>query len=405
MKFAGLGIITLLAGGCASLPGQEFLDQLSENLTFRAFDGRVRTRVSGTLDLEAYSFSQPPPGLIDATGHFLLNPRMTVFVDSQIGTKVYFFAQVRIDRGFDPMARGLRVRLDEYALRYTPWEDGRFSLQVGQFATVIGAWTARHLSWDNPFITAPLPYENLTAVWDIEGPGSVHEFLGWQDSSKDLRNPIVWGPSYATGASVAGRVGSFEYAFEVKNAALASRPSTWSVLKRGFSEPTFSGRVGYRPNPMWNFGFSFSQGAFLLSEAASSLPAGRSVGDYHQIVVAQDISFAWHHLQLWAEAFETRYQVPRIGNADTFAYFVEGKYKLTPQLFTALRWNQQFFGNIADGRGGQVVWGRDLRRADAALGYRFTEHIQLKVQYSVQHERSPTREISHLFGGQFTVKF
>ena len=32
-----------------------------------------------------------------------------------------------------------------------------------------------------------------------------------------------------------------------------------------------------------------------------------------------------------------------MGNADTFAYYLEGKYKFTPQFFAALRWNQQLF--------------------------------------------------------------
>ena len=64
---------------------------------------------------------------------------------------------------------GAQVRLDEYALRVTPWDDGRFNLQVGKFSTVVGNWVQRHHSWENPFITAPLPYENLTAISDTVG--------------------------------------------------------------------------------------------------------------------------------------------------------------------------------------------------------------------------------------------
>jgi hypothetical protein len=36
--------------------------------------------------------------------------------------------------------------------------------------------------------------------------------------------------------------------------------------------------------------------------------------------------------------------------ADTLAYYVEGRYQLTPGLFAALRWNQQTFGYVDDGR-------------------------------------------------------
>ncbi|MEO5738436.1 MAG: hypothetical protein ABIQ82_13360, partial [Variovorax sp.] len=143
--------------------------------------------------------------------------------------------QTRVDRGFDPGDGNAQVRLDEYALRFTPWEDGRFSLQVGKFATVAGNWGQRHLSWDNPFITAPVPYENLTGIWDSAAADSADTLLYWAHapydgintfnnsySDKILRVPIVWGPSYATGLSVAGHLGKFEYAAEVKNASLSS---------------------------------------------------------------------------------------------------------------------------------------------------------------------------------------
>jgi predicted porin len=204
---------------------------------------------------------------------------------------------------------------------------------------------------------------------------------------------------------VSGTTGRFDYAAEITNASLSSPPAQWDILNRGFSNPTFSGRLGYRPNASWNIGFSASEGAYLESQAQSSLPPGRSLGDYREIVLAQDISFAWHHLQLWAEVFETRFQVPRIGNADTLAYYLEGKYKLTPQLFAALRWNQQFFGTIPDDIGGRVPWGRDIRRLDAGIGYRFSAHTQLKLQYSIQHERSDVSSHNHLCAAQFTARF
>ena len=126
----------------------------------------------------------------------------------------------------------------------------------------------------------------------------------------------------------------------------------------------------------------------FLSEAAPTLPAGRGIGDYRELVLAQDLSFAWHHLQLWAEFYEARFEVPRIGNADTFAYYLEAKYKITPQLFGALRWNQQLFGTIRD-EDGRAKWGNDIWRIDAALGYRFTDYLQGKLQYSFSDQNSP----------------
>ena len=111
-------------------------------------------------------------------------------------------------------------------------------------------------------------------------------------------------------------------------------------------------------------------------------------------------SFAWHHWQVWAEFFETRFEIPGVGNADNFAYYVEAKYKFTAQLFGALRWNQQVFSTIDGER-----TGRDICRLDAALGCRFTAHTQLKLQYSVQREEPAPKGYAHTLGAQFTVKF
>src|SRR6184192_708032 len=161
------------------------LDRLDSALTLSAFQDNLRARLSGTLDLEIYHFEQPAPGLINSDIDTLFNPRLTLFLDAQIGSQIYVFAQSRLDRGFDPSDRGAAVRLDEYALRVTPSEDGHFTLQIGKFATVVGNFVPRHLSWENPFINAPLVYENVTPISDKAAPASLRAFIhGFEPGSK-----------------------------------------------------------------------------------------------------------------------------------------------------------------------------------------------------------------------------
>lgn len=383
---------------------QEFFDRFSEALSIGLYNDTVRARLSGTLDLEYYHFQKPPPGLIDAAGNDLFNPRLIVFLDAQIGPSAYAFAQARLDRHFDPTDEGAQLRLDEYALRVTPWREGQLTVQVGKFAAVVGNWIQRHLSWDNPFVTAPLVYENVTVIEDHTAPprGYINgEFY----AAKYEYLPVIWGPSYASGASVSGRLGKIEYALEIKNASLSSRPESWDLTQIGLDHPTVNGRIGFRPNEMWNLGFSASSGPYFRPEAERTLPPGRGIADYHQQVLGQDVSFAWRHLQLWAEFYQSRFEVPLVGDADAFTYYIEAKYKITAQLFGALRWNQQFFGHVPGQYGDPVAWGHDLSRIDLALGYRFTEHTQLKAQYNLQHEKSAPRNFSHTFATQFTLRF
>jgi hypothetical protein len=358
----------------------------------------------------------PAPGVIHAERAEFWAPRLSVFLDAQLGSMVYVFAQARADRGFDPRDEGSgRVRLDEYALRFTPSRHGHFNVQVGQFATVVGNWTARHLSWSNPFITAPLPYENLTGMWDSEAIHGSGLLLQWSHvrpglppaitaNEKSRRIPIVWGPSYATGAAIAGGVGKFRYAAELKLGSLSSRPEIWRHAREQREHPTVSARLGYRPSAMWDLGVSASSGSYLRPSATGTLRPGESRSNYRETVLAHDIAFAWHHWQLWGEVYAARFEIPEITHADTLAYYVEAKYKFTPQFFGAVRWNDQLFDTIPD-RGRFVRWGFNAWRVDLAPGYRFTPHTQLKLQYSLLKGESASRDYTRTLAAQVTVRF
>ncbi len=383
----------------------DWLDRLEEGLSFASPDTEVRARLSGLLDMEAYHMPQGAPGLIFTDDHNLLNPRLTLFFDAQLGSSVYVFAQSRLDRGFDPAEAPGEMRLDEYAVRWTPWDDGRFSLQAGKFATVVGNWVARHQSWDNPFINAPLVYETITPIYDNEVPQTVAEFLEGITAIKYDYNPVVWGPSYATGVSMAGSLGAFDYAFEVKNAPLSSRPVSWDISQVDLDHPTVSGRLGWRPNVAWNLGLSASEGAYLLDAVENELPPGRNMNDYKQIVLGQDIAFAWHHWQLWAECFESRFQVPNAGGAGVLGYYLEAKYKFSTRIFAALRWNQLMYGSIEGPDGRPAKWGSDLWRADISIGYRITAHSQLKLQLSLPQPGRGEAAGGTMTAAQLTVRF
>ncbi|MDO8540802.1 MAG: hypothetical protein Q7S40_10235 [Opitutaceae bacterium] len=394
---------------------EDFLDAVEQALSFASSDGQLRARFSGTVELEAYTFPGPAPWLLQSDEGTLVAPRLTAFLDAQWGPHVYAFVQARADRGFDPTDGDGEARLDEYAVRVTPWLDSRLNVQLGKFATVVGSWAARHGSWTNAFITAPMAYESLTGMWDTEAIRFSTVLLQWSHVrpglpaavtaiEKSLRIPVIWGPSYAIGAAVSGELRRFQYAFEVKQGSLSSRPEAWDDMKGVWEHPTVSGRLGLRASEAWNFGVSASTGTYLRLLARPGIPAGRGLGDYRQTVLGHDISYAHRHLQVWAEVFVSRFEIPVVGHADMLSYYVEAKYKFTPQFFGALRWNQQLFDTIRE-RGRFREWGHEAWRIDAGPGYRFTAHTQLKFQYSVQRGDAPGRKLAHTGAGQFTLRF
>jgi hypothetical protein len=386
--------------------GQEWLDTLDNTLSLKSRNGLFRSDLTGLLDLEGYYVDQRPPGLLFDDESFF-NYRFTFFLDTSLGPHLYSFVQARLDRGFNPGESDFEARLDEYLLRWTPWNDSRLNLQFGKFATVVGSWVQRHDSWQNPLITAPLPYDNMTVITDDNPPATPADFLarrGMTDQ-KDAWRPVIWGPVYATGWGAFGTLGKFDYAFDLKNAALSSNPYAWDLNDSLWQYPTVSGRLGFRPSPAWNHGASFSVGPYLSPEAGADLPAGQSIRDYDQITFGYDVSYAWHRWQLWSEVFLSRFEVPNVGNADVLTYYLEAKYKITSGLFAAARWNQQFFGTVNDGAGGQEVWGNDMYRIDLALGYRFTRHLQGKIQYSFGHRDASLQQGEQLVAAQVTLRF
>lgn len=392
-------LVSLLVCGLQHSPAQSFLDALDEALSVSNANQTLRADLSFLGDFEVYVPSKPAPGLLFSNDDTFVNPRLGVFLDIAADKYVQLHAQMRVDRGFDPgSAPDGDVRLDEYYLRLSPLGDDRLNIQAGKFATVFGNWTSRHLSWDNPFVNAPLPYEDVLAMSDRSVPSTPAAMLNRRNIADKKADwlPLLWGPSYASGLSISGRLDWFDYAMEIKNASISSRPDAWDLTQRNFDHPTFTTRLGARPSPEWSFGTSFSHGSYLLDEARRSAD---------QTTFGLDAGYQHHHWQLWGEVMYSNFEVPNVGDAECVFYYLEAKYKLTAQLFAALRWNQSFFGDVADGSGGSAAWDRDAWRVDLALGCRLSRHVQAKVQYSVGDKHGTDAEGNHLLATQLTVRF
>ncbi len=384
----------------------DLLDRLQDKLTFSAFDDQFRLRLSHVASMEGYAFEEPPAGFVSAESNALFFPRFTTFVDSQIGSQIYGFAQFRYDRGFHQGDNPMEWRADAYALRYTPWDDGRLNLQVGKFGTPIGNWVPRQHPKDNPFITAPFPYEHRPVIFGELEDFYFSRMVTQSRNQPYTYSPVIWGPVYSTGAMASGQIQDWTYAFEFKHAPMISRPVDWELSEVQFDHPTVAGRIGWIPNPMWNLGMNASKGVYLMNVDQRVLPAGSDARDFQQTLLGADIGFAWHHLQVWGEVYHSRYTDPLVGAADAYAYYVETKYRFTPRFYGAIRWNQFISESIYDEFSGRhVPWVSNAWRSDVAVGYRISAHSLLKLQYSFQYfERGP-KSSTQLIAAQLSVWF
>ena len=399
MRVFQLLIIAHLANFTPSMRGERSLDSLEEALAYSTPTQNVRADLSVLADLELFVPEVPSPGLVFPNDRAWLNPRLALFLDIGISPYVELHTQTRVDRGFDPgSVPSGDVRMDEYYLKVAPLADDRLNLKIGKFATAFGTWAQRNLSWDNPFVTTPLAYEDVLNVSDVTQPATPQALLARRqvaDKKGDWLTAI-WGPSYASGASVSGRVHMIDYALEIKNASLSSRPSEWDATNRGFDNPTVSARIGARPTEEWSFGTSFSHGSYTQRSVAES-PGQTTYG--------LDAAFQHHHLQLWSEVIYTQFEVPMVGDAAAVFYYLKARYKWTPQLWTALRWNHSLFDRVTNGLGGAANWDRDTWRIDLSLGWRFSRHVQAKIQGSIGGREGNEPQGNHLVATQFSIKF
>ncbi len=397
--------------------GDPFEDMVESFKQFRSIespDGGFRLNSDLWLTQDYFVFDRPPPALIQTGESQTYWPSLSGLLSMEIGEHFSFVALGQVYRGFDPVDLSPNANLDEYFAVVKPFDTDALILKGGTFATCYGQWVNRHFSFQSPLINAPYMYEGMTSISD--GAGNVTasptrtRLIGRKDSADPVTKwvPIIWGPSYTSGGQIAGTVQNIDYAVEVKNASLSSRPSNWEFWDKSFQYPTVTARLGWRPDAAWNLGVSGSRGNYLTSSPTITATAQKNDGI--QSVVGTDISYAHGSVELWGEFAWSQWQVPYAENlsgysVSAYSYFIEGKWKFAPQFWLAGRWNQQLYGDIDNPAGGTTSWDNDVWRIDACIGWKIDRFVQFKTQYSYIGQDYGKQQGSNLFAIQLVVEF
>lgn len=395
-----------VTGFAQPTPWNATLDEVSRDLRFVSEDGNFEVQMSGSADLRTYYFAQRPIGFVfpKPGGHTDYSPRLTLNLDAFYGERLYGFVKFRWDDGLDPGYQNNATRVDEIFLRGTVIIN-TLDLQIGKFATVFGNWAGRHGAWESPFISPPLPYDQATSVTDKTAPPNATAFANRANHPNNNQAwvPVIWGPVYTEGIAAFGSYRDFSLAISGTNQSVSSRPSSWDNRDLD-TNPSFTGRLNWSPLAAWNFGVSGMVGPYLQESAKGTLPLGTSLNDFDQIVVGGDLSFSHGPWQVWAEFIYSRFDVPNVGNADVYSYYVEGKYKISPHFFTALRWGQQFYNKV-DTPAGPEKWDNDVLRTEAAFGLRLDQHTQIKIQYTYQYQDASFQDGTQQIAAEATIQF
>jgi len=370
----------------------------------------------GSLENVVWASGGQSPALLDFEDGVFFAPSLSLSLDVQPSDRWYFHASVKYDRGFDAGSHpDGELRLDEVMLRYHILEDRKMTIQVGKFPTVFGSWVSDHDFYDDPFLTAPLPYGEINGA-GVFRSGQTSP-LGIQGRALGLTPDIfhleptrwsshIWGPAYSNGLSIFGSHGKWDYAVEIKNSDLGASPKEWGFGDGDFDSPTFSGRIGYRPDASWKFGVSLSQGPYLTEDAEPFLPLDVERSDLAHTLIGMDVRWAHHDWIISGELIHSSYETLTAGDLDSLTWYLQARWKAAPGLWVAGRISQTLNNDITAPDGSRVPWTPDLFRSEIAVGWRVTPDILLKGQYSyTQASGGLPGPSKHLFGVGFGWRF
>jgi class 3 adenylate cyclase len=385
------GVLAALPAG-AQVPGE--LPTLERVYVAR---GVFEAGLSGRFDLEAFVPNAQPAWIIPDTKPFVA-PRLRLFADAFLGQRVIASAELRADRGEEPRAGPLEVRLDQLFVRLVATE--ALALQAGRFVTPFGGWAQRHHTAADPFIRPPLSYDHRTVLNGGRAPPDRDALLRWKNEEQNFRPagaPVIWGAPYPWGAMALGHVRGVDWRAAVVNSAPSSEPEEWA-LDRGFDALSFIVHVGVQPHPALRVAASFNQGPWLRADA-TGLPPGTSSADFDQRIWGLEGVWRRGRSTLRGELLHDTWGVPNIGyDVVDISWYVEGETVLTAGLSVAARFGAIAFPALSDGgvyRG--EAWDHAVQRMQAAVGYRIARNAGVRAEALFNRGGSSARLLSAQF--------
>lgn len=330
------------------------------------------------------------PGFFNYTSYEfsgLRNIRMGVSAELRASEHLQVLGEMRFDQG--------RV-LEMYGLflRIRPWPARRFDIQAGRIPPTFGAMTRTAYGSSNLLIGQPLAYQYLLSVRPDALPATTDDLLrmrgrGWL-SEFPIGNiaaapglPMVNTSRWDTGVQAHGVTGNLEW--------------TGAITAGSLSDPRFrdnnsgrqmAGRLVARPTPAFTFGASASRGAWLNRTIDAQL-AGEDSGNHaQQLAFGGDAEFSSGPFLIRGEAIRSSWALPAIATLNpgspeplvATSMLIEGRYKIAPGLYVAVRGDRIDFSRIT-GSTGPGTWEARTWRIEGGVGYSVTRNIQVKASW------------------------
>jgi hypothetical protein len=281
------------------------------------------------------------------------------------------------------------LRAYAFYLRIRPWIDHAFDIQAGRIPPTFGAFARRVYAADNPLIGYPLAYQYLTSLRADALPWNADELLSMRGRG--------WLSSYSIGDTTPANglplASAFRWDTGVQlHAAARLVDATMSVttgtvsnprLLDDNSGPQLAGRVSARPATGLVLGVSAARGPFVSSTASRGAVGSGRDSMFTQTALGGDVEYSRDYYLLRAETVWSEWRIPEVAAPlvdrplRALATYVEGRYKLRPDLYIAARADHLGFSDVF-GSSGPQSWDAPVTRIEVGAGYSLQRNLLLK---------------------------
>ena len=352
------------------------------------------------------------PGFFNYTSYefsALRNVRIAVSAEVRANDRLQVLGEVRLDQGRVLEAYGLYLRL-------RPWPARRFDIQAGRIPPTFGLMSRTAYGISNILIGQPLAYQYLMSIRPDALPATNDDLLrmrgrGWL-SSFPVGNraeapglPMVNTSRWDTGVQVHGLTRAFEWTGAITAGSLSD-----PRFRDNNTGRQFTGRLVARPTMALALGVSASRGAWLnrnIDDAITGTDAGNGLP---QTAFGGDAEFSAGPLLVRGEAIRSMWTLPpiatlRIGEPlVATSMLLEGRYKIAPGFYVAMRGDRMDFSKIT-GERGPATWDARTWRVETGVGYSITRNIQVKGSWQRNDREGGRVRHDSLFAGQVLYWF
>jgi len=313
-----------------------------------------------------------------------------LFVEAPIWDEVYFYSDIdlatRENTGTQLFLGELYLDAEDVSRLWG--QDGQLNVRAGRMFVPFGEEYMNRYAMENPLIS-----HSLTDIWGLD-----------------------------QGLELYGKFGKFSYVVAVQNGGN-------NGMQDYDGDKSVAGRISFDPNQHWHFSVSGMRTGDLnvQGDSLSALWFGsgffRGIGSpatttFRASLAEADITARWKSGHVSAFGGYARYDDndPTADNGrNLFYYSVEAEQDLPHKFYVATRFSQIFaekgyplvgFGNFNDYFFGAMT--TRLWRLSLGAGYRFSDRLTLKVDYSLERGETTggeSRDNEDFFGTEAAFKF